>query len=169
MDERFKEGVGEGRAAWQDALRGALLTACAEGARDVFCFDRDFTGWPWSEAEVLAGLTAWVRPPRRLTLIATQFEELQRRQPRFVTWRQRYDHCFSAWANEPQSGDGASFDAALVALGSTGVLLSLRLLDAARWRFTASLQKHDGVLLQDWFDVAAQRCTPAFAASTLGL
>jgi len=169
MDERCKEGVGEGRVAWQDALRAALISACAEGAREILCFDPDFTRWPWSELEVLAGLTAWARPPRRLTLVAAQFDELQRRQPRFVSWRQRYDHCVSALAHEPQSGDRPDCEAALIAVGSTGLLMSLRLIDATRWRFTASFQKHDGILLKDWFDVAAQRCAAAFAASTLGL
>ena len=169
MDDVFKEGLGEGRTAWNEALRGALRKACADGAREIRCFDKDFAAWPWGEGELLDALTGWAHPPRRLTLVAAQFDELQRRQPRFVTWRQRFDPCFSGLAFEAQPGDRMSFESALLAIAPNGDLLSLRLLDSVRWRFAASLQKHDGVLLQDWFDVAAQRCEAAFAATTLGL
>ncbi|MBV8605152.1 MAG: hypothetical protein JO224_10745 [Pelomonas sp.] len=167
--DAFPEGVAEGRAAWQEGLRAALLKACADGAREILCFDADFMAWPWSEAGVLAALTAWAHPPRRLTLVATQYDALARRHPRFVAWRQRYDHCVAAFVHAAEPGDRPGHDAALVAMGASGAVLSLRLLDAARLRVSASLRADEAMLLRQWFDVTTQRSSPGFAATTLGL
>ncbi|MGS0756252.1 hypothetical protein ACVBEH_17410 [Roseateles sp. GG27B] len=98
----------EGRTAFTEAVRQALMRACAEGRRDLFCLDADFVAWPWSDAELLAALTDWARPPRRLHLLAWQFDDLRRRHPRFVQWRTTWGHCVLARACEP---DGAAVGA----------------------------------------------------------
>ena len=174
----------EGRAAFTEALRQALLQACAEGRRDLFCLDADFVAWPWSDAELLAALTDWARPPRRLHLLAWQFDDLRRSHPRFVQWRTTWGHCVLARACPPDGGTvGALLGAApaQVALGlASGFLagtvaqavvspLSVRLFDKQAWRGAVSLQSRDAVRMREQFDALAQRSNESFAATTLGL
>ena len=174
----------EGRTAFTEALRQALLQACAEGRRDLFCLDADFVAWPWSDAELLAALTDWPRPPRRLHLLAWQFDDLRRCHPRFVQWRTTWGHCVLARACEPEGAAvGALMGSAVpqLAAGFAGgffvdgaeqsrhLPLSVRLFDKQAWRGVVSLQSRDAVRMGEQFDALAQRSNESFAATTLGL
>jgi hypothetical protein len=165
-------GKFEGRAAYVANLRQALLQACAAGARDLYCFDENLVDWPWSDADVLAVLTSWAKPRRRLHLLAAEFEDLRQRHPRFVRWRGTWGHCVQAWAYTPD---------ALAATGSCGAALaffsavsaeqtlSLSLFDKQFWRSTLSIQADDALQKSQWFDALAQRSSESFAVTTLGL
>ena len=74
------------------ALRGLLDEAARSGWNELHCMDADFAHWPLGEAEVLASLSAWVRPHRRLTLLACGYDKLARRHPRWVAWRRLWSH-----------------------------------------------------------------------------
>lgn len=159
----------ESREAFVAALREGLLGATTQGCQEICCLDASFAVWPWSDAELLDALTQWVRPQRRLRLLAMQYEDLRRLHPRFVRWRQTWGHVvqarqFGADALPTLVG-GAGLAATLLARG----LLCVRLLDDASWRGVVSYQRLDEHRTQEWFDAIAQRSSESFASSTLGL
>lgn len=167
----MEAGVFLGRQQGLDAWRGALLQACATGARELYLFDPRFVDWPLSDPNVLAALTAWARAPRRLHLLAEHYEDLRRRHPRFVQWRTQWGHCVEARAYEPDVIAGAgknALAAALLALGG-GQPISVRLFDAEHARGAVSFQAGDALRTKEWFDALTQRSCESFAASTLGL
>jgi len=51
-----------------------------------------FEDWPLREQQVVRSLDAWARRGRRLTVLARRFDAMARLHPRFVVWRQRWDH-----------------------------------------------------------------------------
>ncbi|MCV2370960.1 hypothetical protein [Roseateles oligotrophus] len=162
----------EGRAAYVVALQQALTQACAAESRDLYCFDESLADWPWSDADVLAALTAWAKPYRRLHLLAAQYEDLRQHHPRFVRWRGNWGHCMQAWAYTPE---------ALAAAGTSGGAqsifvaraaernLSVSLFDKKIWRGEISLDAGDAQQKSQWFDALAQRSSESFAVTTLGL
>lgn len=161
----MREGITSGREAFVQALRDGLQLAAAQGCRELCWMDANYLDWPLSEAAVLEALTQWAYPHRRLMLLATQYEDLRRRHPRFVQWRQTWDHVLSA--RQYQSED-------LERRGPVGILLapglfSLRLLDAEQWRASLSVRAADEIGAREWFDAVWQRSSESFPASTLGL
>ena len=168
MDEQLKTGVFEGRAAYEEALRSVLLAGCAQGSQAIHGIAESFIDWPLSNREVLDGLTAWAKRGRMMQLMGRGFEGLRQRHPRFVQWRTTYGHCFEAHEYEAQGGESRTPLAGLYFVGGAEPL-SLRLLDDQHWRGVVSTDARDRVLLHEWFDVLAQRASPAFPASTLGL
>lgn len=167
-------GLFLGRADYVNALREAVLLACAEGARDIYLFDERFVDWPLSEPAVLAALTGWARGAsgaRRLHLLAAHYEDLRRRHPRFVQWRGQWGHCVDARAYEPDALAGAgrpALAAALLALGGERPI-SVRLFDAEQARGAVSFTPADALRTKEWFDALTQRSCESFASSTLGL
>jgi hypothetical protein len=164
----MEAGLFTGRSAFVAALRDAIVTATAEGCREMFWLDVNFVDWPLSDAEVLAALSAWARPPHRLHLLALDFEALRLRHPRFVAWRTAYGHCVQARAVDPELA--ASFNSGG---GPAAALLaapwSLRLFETQSWRGTVSLAAPDALRTRERFDAMAQRSCESFAATTLGL
>ena len=164
----MQEGVFEGRVGFVSAVREAVLLACAQGCREMYWFDSGFVDWPLSDPALLAGLTAWARPPRRLHLLALQYDDLRRRHPRFVQWRGNFGHCLDARAIEPELAGSVGLVAGLFTVGGEQ-RISLRLFDAEQWRGASSLQAGDALRTKEAFDALAQRSCESFAATTLGL
>lgn len=164
MDE-LREGIINGREAFVQALRDALHLAAKRGCRELCCMDADFAAWPLSEASVLEALTQWAYPHRRLMLLATQFDELRRRHPRFVQWRRTWDHVVSARQYQRDDLERNGPVGLLLAPG----LVSLRLLDAQHGRAALSVRAADEIATRDWFDAVWQRSEESFSATTLGL
>ncbi len=164
----LKAGSIEGRAALSQALRDLLLLGCAQGSRTICCVAERFDDWPLSDRTVIEALAAWARRGRTLQLMGRGFDGLYQRHPRFVQWRVTYDHCVEAREYEPQGGDIQSPLAALFFEGGDSCM-SLRILDDLHWRGVVSDEPRDAVLLREWFDALAQRASPSFPASTLGL
>lgn len=164
----------QGRVACADALRSALLalaapasTAATPGAalpaRQVWCVDRDFAGWPLEDAAVQQALTAWLHAGgRRLQFIGLDFETTARQLPRFVRWRRDQAHRVEAW--RPLDGD--------LPAGLRGLLAGPVLW---QWQETRDLQllSTPDPVRQAAFtaDIAdfLQRCEPAWPVTTLGL
>lgn len=174
--DALQAGVFEGRAAFVASLRQALIQACDEGRPALYCFDESLVDWPLSEPDVLAALTAWARPHRRLHLLAGQFDELRSRQPRFVRWRGAWGHCVQALAYTPEAlaaagprrGTGGGPEAAFFARQDEQAL-SLSLFDKKLWRGKISLEVATFLQNRQWFDALAQRSSESFAVTTLGL
>jgi hypothetical protein len=162
------EGVFQGREQFDARLRDALLLACADACRELFCFDSSFADWPLADPELLTALTAWARPGRRLHLLAAQYDDLTLRQPRFVQWRARFGHCVEARAYEAELGAGRPLAATFFGLGAAQPVC-LRLFDAGHWRGAVSRLPADTLLARECFDAMAQRSCESFAATTLGL
>lgn len=89
-----------GRSDCVQALRALLLALPQhEGASgELQAWSADFADWPLDEPAVLEALTQWLRPAgRSLTLLARDYEAVQRRLPRFAAWRRPWMHRISAW------------------------------------------------------------------------
>jgi peptidyl-tRNA hydrolase len=151
------------RSEFHDAIRQALADIAAEGCREVFLSDGNFTDWPLSDASVLASLTAWARSQRRLTLLAQQFDEMARRHARWVEWRRQWSHLVECRANtELEAGQVPTL---LLAPG----LLVVRLVDPVRYRGSVSRVAADLVHSREVLDAVLQRSESTFPATTLGL
>lgn len=151
-----------GREAFSQCVRDALDCAAREGWRDIILSDATFADWPLHERVVVESLQAWARTGRRLLMLATRFDTVQRQQPRFVTWRQTWDHIIEC--RQCRSADPQDFPSAL-------------------WSPTWVMQRHDLVhsgfvcdtdaarrlALRQTLDEWRRRSSPGFPASTLGL
>jgi hypothetical protein len=154
----------DGRAAFHDAVRRVLAEAARNGWRELYFCDRDFAGWPLDDAGVLANLSAWLRPHRRLALLASHYDELARRHPRWVAWRRARSHavaCRQADAEIP----AADIPTLLFAPDKCVV----HLFDPMRCRGVISTAGIDVASARSAFDAISQRSTDAFGPTTLGL
>jgi len=88
----LQEGRFVGWQSFQDRVRSLLAQACREGAVELVLCDPDFSSWPLGESALVHSLATWSQRGRRVTLLAQSFAQLPRQHPRFVTWRQRWDH-----------------------------------------------------------------------------
>lgn len=159
------EGLLSSRANFVAALAQGLDMAAQRGCRELCWMDLDFAQWPLSDPAVVESLTRWALPHRRLHLLAARFDGLRSRHPRFVQWRQRFDHVVSARQYDLDDLPAGSPCAVLLAPG----LFCLKLLDQRAWRAVCSFQTAELIGAREWFDAVEQRAVESFAASTLGL
>jgi hypothetical protein len=151
------------RSEFHGAVHEALAEVADIGCREVFISDADFNDWPLSDAAVLASLTAWARSHRRLTLLASQFDELARRHGRWVEWRRQWSHLVECRANTEV--EAARLPTMLLAPG----VLVLRLVDPLRYRGSLSRETADLVHGREVIDAVLQRSAETFPVTTLGL
>ena len=153
----------ESMAAFRERVREAVDEAVARRARQLALVDPDFAEWPLDQPAMLEGLTRFVQlPERRVVLIGRQFDSVQRQFPRFVRWRRTFAHAVQPLA---PVDDGVELPTVLLADRS----FALRVLERVRWRGRVVTEARAARLLADEIDAFAQRCEPAFAATTLGL
>lgn len=88
----LQEGRFVGWQTFQDRVRSVLAAACEEGSPQLILCDPDFSSWPLGESALVQSLSNCSQRGRRVTLLAQSFAPLPRQHPRFVTWRQRWDH-----------------------------------------------------------------------------
>ncbi|MEO8310031.1 MAG: hypothetical protein ABI520_02570 [Caldimonas sp.] len=151
------------RAEFLDAVRNAFMLAERAGAREILLVDPDFADWPLNERTVIDTLSRWVDSSRALIVLAHSFDELARRQLRFVEWRRQWTHVVQC-RNDPEL-EAAQIPTLLVVPGHT----CLRILDRIRWRGTVSDRPVDLTECRDNVDALLQRSVEAFPATTLGL
>ena len=155
----------EGRVEMQAAVRQALeRVAAASSARQLFLCDAGFADWPLGDRSVVALFEAWARSHRSLVMIASSFDDLARRHPRWVTWRRQWSHivdCRVLADREPAFCPGL--------LHAPGVC-TLRLFDVQRHRgaYTEGDRVVDRAIGAE-FDVLTQQSEPGFPVTTLGL
>lgn len=153
------------RSEFAAAVRWALRTSVARGARRIVWVDRDFAEWPLNEPELHAELTDWLRlPQRRLVLLAAGYAELPRRHPRFVAWRRLWSHAVEPWS--PADGSTAS---ALPTLALDDGAVCVHLIDTLHWRGRAVVDSRAALLWREQIDAVLQRCESAFPVNALGL
>ena len=157
-----------GRSEFQRLVTESLAWAAAQGSREMHAWDGSFVDWPLSDAQVLNALGGWARHGRMLNLLALQFDDVQRRHPRFVRWRRDFAHCVTARAVEPELRLEAAPESLLM-VACSDASLTLRLFDRHLWRGELSLEPVDRLRGLEWFDALAQRSSESFAPTTLGL
>ena len=86
------QGRLQGRSVFQQAVRDALLQAAHEGWNEIIVSDANFADWPLGERAVVEALQAWSRGGRRFVMLAMDYRGVSRLHPRFVKWRQTWDH-----------------------------------------------------------------------------
>ena len=154
----------EGREACMAAWRDTLLGLPDRGVRSVWCIDPDFAHWPFDEPAVLEALLRWAKggSGRVMHFVAADYAPLARRHPRLVARRRDWSHCIQAWM--PEEEDRIELPGLLVA-GDVG----LEMLDAERWRARRAAGAADVRRLVETSEAIAQRCTPGWAGTVLGL
>jgi hypothetical protein len=167
------ENAASGRYAGLPELRTARLAllhqACQLGAHRILALDPDFVDWPLSDAGLLDALSSWGRGShRRLELLAPDFLLAERRHARLRQWRLHWDHLLKIGSFEPGEAGSNWPTSTLVVVGGQAAAV-LQVLDFEHHRFTISRQPADRQVALELFDAIAQRSTPAWALSTLGL
>ncbi len=151
-------------ADFQRAVPALCAAAEARGARTLWWCDPDFAAWPLDDPGLLDGLTAWLRRPgRRLVMLASRFDRLEQRHPRFVQWRPTWSH-----AVEPRTpADGVAMELPTLLLDDGPLLLRLWQADPPRGRAAADAAV--AAVARDDLDACLQRSEPAWPVKPLGL
>ena len=151
------------RDEFLDAARAMLSRADESGTREITLVDADFSPWPLDEVPVVDALTRWIRlPSRRLRLVGSRFDVIERDQSRFATWRKPFAHAIECLS--PTDVNAADMPSVLLFDAST-----LELLDREHWMARASDQRRDLVLQRERLDALMQRCEGAWPVTMLGL
>ncbi len=151
------------RAEFLDAVRSALAQAEEHGGREIVLVDPNFADWPLNERTVIDSLSRWIDSSRLLVVVAHSFDELARRQLRFVEWRRLWAHVVQC-RNDPEL-EAEQIPTLLLVPGHT----CIRLLDRIRFRGTRSNRPVDLTEARETVDALLQRSVEAFPATTLGL
>lgn len=154
-----------GRSDCVQALRAMLLALAQQPspADELRAWSADFADWPLDEPAVLDALTQWLRPAgRRLSLLARDYDAVQRRLPRFAAWRRPWVHRIAAWR---LADDQQPAEPAWLWSRTAGV----RWHDNVHWR---GLLVHDRAALVQWreqTDAWLQHSEASWPVSPLGL
>lgn len=151
------------RAEFHAALRLGFNEAASAGSRQLWLADNDFSDWPLGERDVIETLTQWVASSRQLTLLASTFDEVARRHPRWVTWRRQWSHVVSCRTNtELEAGEMPTL---LIASGT----ITVRLSDTVHHRGRVARDRAEELRCKEIFDAVLQRSEEAFPATSTGL
>lgn len=146
------------------AVRTAVETALARETRSLLWVDPDFAAWPLGDAVLLEAITAWLRrPQRRLVLLGSRWDRLERAHPRFAQWRMPWSHAIEA--REP--ADLGPDELPTLLLDDGPVVLELWERDPPRGR--AVRDAATAAVARDRIDAPLQRSMPAWPVKPLGL
>lgn len=152
-----------GRADFDAAVRALILALPESDGREAWLVDADLCEWPLGEPEVLDALTRWLRRPgRRLNLLALQFENLAKRQPRFASWRANFAHALES--RTPQELQADDMPCLLLAPPSL-----LRLHDRIHWRGLVGQERADLQRGREQIAAISQRSSLSWPVWHLGL
>lgn len=151
------------RSGFERAATALLCELPQIKPREVVLVDADFSPWPLAAPAVLDSLTQWIRlPGRRLRLLGSRFDVVERDQSRFAHWRRSFAHaieCFSPTEVEP-----ADMPSMLLADAA-----GLELLDRERYVARRSSERRWLVLQHERIDALLQRSETAWPVTVLGL
>lgn len=151
------------RTEFTDAARQQLLHVDATPVRSIAVVDVDFSPWPLDDADIVIALTRWIRlPGRRLRLVGSRFDVIERDQSRFAHWRKPFAHAIECLT--PTDVDPT--DMPCLMLMDTGCL---ELLDRERWQARWSSERRTMALQRERLDALVQRCEAAWPVTVLGL
>jgi hypothetical protein len=161
------EGRFDGREAFGEIVRNALLAAAREGWKEIVFSDPDFADWPLGERASIEALEAWSASGRRFVLLAQRFDVIERGHARFVPWRRMWDHIIECRA----TGKAASTETEMREVPSaiwTPTWFAHRI-DPERSRGVCGVDPRARRELREAIDERWRLGRPAFPASTLGL
>jgi hypothetical protein len=151
------------RADFHQAVRTALARAEAAKSREILISDPTFADWPLNDRDVIESLSRWIDSRCVFTVMAHSFDELARRQLRFVAWRQQWSHVVRCRSDAELGAE--QIPTLLLVPGE----VVLRLLDRVHVRGTLSSRAVDLNESREAIDALLQRSEEAFPVTTLGL
>ena len=152
------------RSEFVAAVHEALDLALAKRARRLLWADADFSDWPLDDPMLLQRLVDWLHlPQRQLLLLATDYEGLRRRCPRFTALYGLWSHAIAA--RTPAEDEAAQLPCLLLA----DYTVAVHLMDKAHWRGWIDTQPTTLRLWWERTDALLQRAQGAFPVNTLGL
>ena len=154
----------EGPVECAQALRDAMTHAGEQHTRRLCWCDEDFAAWPIGEADWIEQLTRWARVGgRELVMVARDWSVIERRHPRFATWRRDWAHVVQCMVPDETRTEP------LPTLWIDSHDQVLRVFDAEHLRGRIGFDRVDRQRAKEDFDAILQRAGPGFAAVTLGL
>jgi hypothetical protein len=160
--EPLPSGRFEGRIAFQQLVRDALAAAAREGWREIILSDPDFADWPLGERATADALNAWSASGRRCILLARRWDEVVRRQARFVRWRGTWAHIIDARAC--RAADPLALPSAIWSPGWV-----MQRLDLDRCNGFAGSEPERRLMLREDLQEWLRQSSPSFPSNTLGL
>lgn len=152
------------RSEFLDAAHELFAGLPQSKARDLYLVDADFSSWPLDQVAVVDALTAWVRlPGRRLRLVGSRFDVLERDQSRFARWRRNFAHALECLS--PTDVEPGDMPCLLLLPGLAGI----ELLDRERWYGRRADDRRALVAYQERVNELCQRCESAWPVTVLGL
>lgn len=157
----------QGWPAITEALEQQFLAALQTQTRRIVALDPSFELWPLSSPALLQALQDWGRlGHRRLELAAPDWQAAARRHPRFLRWRQHFDHLLDLREFVAEDFGGAGWPCALFAAQDG---MSLRVIEFEAGRAVLSDSPLERQKALEQFDAIAQRSGSGWPLSTLGL
>lgn len=163
MQDRSEVSAIHGRGEFQEAIRQAFIEAADAGWREIRLVDLDFAEWPLGEKSVIENLTRWAKPYRSLVIVANHFDEVARRHPRWVAWRQLWSHIVQCRANTEL--ESTRMPTLLCARGG----VTIRVHERTHHRGTLSRRVIDVQSAWEEIDNILLRSEESFPATTLGI
>ncbi len=152
------------RSGFLAAVNWSVRAAIATDSRQMGWIDADFADWPLNDAALLQSLGVWLQmPQRKLVLLARNYTLASRVHPRFVTWRRHWGHAIDPRALPEE--EGADPPTWLL----VGHHAYVELFDRVHWRGHVALEPKRTHVLAHQFDALAQRSSPDFPVTNLGL
>ena len=154
----------EGSVEFVQALKDAMTHASDRGTRRLCWCDEDFATWPIGDADWVSQLTRWARVSgRELVMIARDYSAIERRHPRFASWRRDWSHVIQCLVPDEARTE------ALPTLWIDSDDQALRVFDRDHLRGRIGFDRVDRQQAREDFDAILQRAGPGFSVGTLGL
>ncbi len=160
--EPLAGGRFSGREAFEQLVRNALVRAARDDWPEIILSDANFEDWPLGERSVVESLQAWSKSGRRLTMLASRYDEVIRKHARFVSWRKTWGHiidCRTCRVTVPADFPSAIWSRAWF----------MHRLDPQRSIGVCGYGPERGTQLKEFLDEKIRNSAPGFPASTLGL
>lgn len=156
------QGRLSGRSAFTQAVRDGLQAAVREGWGELILCDANFADWPLGERAVVEALQAWSSRGRRFVMVAMDYSGFPRLHPRFVKWRQTWDHIIECRLS--RATDELAFPSVF-----WGPAWVMQRIDVERDVLVCDSAASRRMELRQLLDECRRDSAPGFPASVLGL
>ena len=160
--EPLASGRFAGREAFEQLVRNAFVHAARDGWQEIILSDATFEDWPLRDRSVVESLHAWSKSGRRLVMLASSYDEVIRRHPRFVAWRKTWGHiidCRVCRTTAPVDFPSALWSPAW----------AMHRTDPLRSTGTCGADRDRQVQIKELLDEKIRNSSSGFASSVLGL